>query len=79
MAAFPARRPDSADPPPIADPLELHQEFRRHRRKRLVRIEQRLETKRATRRFWILVASLLVLALFLSVTIWEQIQSMFGI
>jgi hypothetical protein len=79
MAAFPARKPDAAEPPPIPDPLEVHQQFRRHRAKRLARIEQRLESKRATRRFWILIASLFVLALFLSVTIWEQIQSMFGI
>ena len=29
--------------------------------------------------FWILVGALFMLALFLGVTIWEQIQSVFGI
>ena len=33
--------------PPIDDPFVVHREFRRHRRKRLARIEQRLEVKRA--------------------------------
>jgi hypothetical protein len=65
--------------PPIDDPFVVHREFRRHRRKRLARIEQRLEVKRAKRRFWILVGALFMLALFLGVTIWEQIQSVFGI
>jgi hypothetical protein len=65
--------------PPISDPLELHRAFRRHRRKRLARIEHRRELQRARRRFWILIATLFTLAVFLSVTIWEQIQSLFGI
>lgn len=65
--------------PPIDDPFAVHREFRRHRRKRLARLEQRLEVKRAKRRFWILVGALFMLALFLGVTIWEQIQSVFGI
>jgi hypothetical protein len=65
--------------PPIDDPLAVHREFRRHRRKRIARIEHRLEVKRASRRFWILVGALFMLALFLGVTIWEQIQSVFGI
>jgi hypothetical protein len=65
--------------PPIDDPYVVHREFRRHRRKRIARIEQRLEVKRARRRFWILVGALFMLALFLGVTIWEQIQSVFGI
>ncbi len=65
--------------PPIHDPAAIHVAFRRHRRKRLARIEHRRELKRARRRFWILVGTLFALAVFLSVTIWEQIQSMFGI
>lgn len=65
--------------PPLADPVQLHRSFRQHRRKRLARIEHRRELKRARRRFWILVGALFAFAIFLSVTIWEQIQSMFGI
>jgi hypothetical protein len=65
--------------PPMHDPVAMHAEFRRHRRRRFARIEHRLEVKRAKRRFWILICALFMFALFLGVTIWEQIQSMFGI
>ena len=80
MAALRAQRqPVEEATPPIDDPLAVHQAFRQHRRKRLARIEHIRETKQATRRFWILIAALFMLAVFLSVTIWEQIQSVFGI
>lgn len=65
--------------PPLPDPVAVHHEFRRHRRKRLARIEHRREVGRARMRFWILAGSLFALAAFLSVIIWEQVQSMFGI
>ena len=80
MAALRAQRQRvEQSAPPIDDPLAVHRAFRQHRRKRLARIEQIHETKQASRRFWILIAALFMLAVFLSVTIWEQIQSVFGI
>lgn len=78
-ASLPRRRPEEGAHPPIGDPLTVHRAFRAHRHKRLARIEHRRELKHARRRFWILVGTLFVVAVFLSVTIWEQIQSMFGI
>jgi hypothetical protein len=78
--AVPATRPRAdRSAPPIDDPLAVHRAFRVHRRRRLARIEHRLEVRRAKRRFWILAGSLFVLTVFLGVTIWEQIQAMFGI
>ena len=65
--------------PPIDDPHAVRRAFIEQRYRRVARLEHRRETKRAQRRFWILVAVLLMLAIFLSVTIWEQIQSVFGI
>lgn len=65
--------------PPVHDPVEIHRAFRRHRQKRLARIEYRRAQRHARRRFWILIGALFALAVFLSVTIWEQIQAMFGI
>lgn len=65
--------------PPIDDPHAVRRAFVHHRRRRIARIEHRIEQRWARRRFWILVGTLLLLAVFLSVTIWEQIQSMFGI
>jgi len=65
--------------PPIDDPHAVRRRFIEHRIKRVARIEHRRERKQARRRFWILVSTLLLLAAFLSVTIWAQIQSVFGI
>ena len=77
-ASVPRTRPDDSAPP-FDDPVAVHRRFRHHRRKRIARIEHRRELRHARRRFWVLVGTLFVLAVFLSVTIWEQIQSMFGI
>jgi hypothetical protein len=79
MAARAPRTHAGTGAPPIDDPVAVHQAFRHHRAKRLARIEHRREHQHARRRFWILLAALFVLAVFLSVTIWAQIQSMFGI
>jgi hypothetical protein len=73
----PRQRPENA--PPVDDPVAVHRAFRHHRNKRLARIEHRRELRQARRRFWILIGALFVLSVFLSVTIWEQIQAMFGI
>jgi hypothetical protein len=78
MATAPRPR-ENESAPPIDDPIAVHRAFRQHRRRRFARIEHRRERGNARRRFWILVGTLFVLAVFLSVTIWEQIQSMFGI
>ena len=63
-------RPETA--PPIDDPHAVRRAFIEQRYRRVARLEHRRETKRAQRRFWILVAVLLMLAIFLSVTIWNR-------
>jgi hypothetical protein len=50
-----------------------------HRARRRARIEHELEQRRARLRFWTLVAALLLTGLFLSLTIREQIQTLFGL
>jgi hypothetical protein len=77
--AKPQRVPREPTAPPVDDPLAVHHAFRHHRRKRLARIEHRREQQTASRRFWLLIGGLFLLALLLGVTIWEQIQSIFGI
>ena len=79
MALSAPRQRTEESAPPIDDPYAVRRAFIEHRRKRVARIEHRRERKQARRRFWILVSTLLLLAVFLSVTIWAQIQSVFGI
>ena len=79
-AAMPApapRRTRSLHPPRPSSPLERN--FVRERAKRRARIEHQRERKRARRRFQILVLALLFLAVVIALTIWDQIQALFGL
>jgi hypothetical protein len=77
-ATAPRPRPEESAPP-IDDPHAVRRAFVVHRRRRIARIEHRREHRWARRRFWILIGVLVLVAIFLSVTAWEQLQSMFGI
>lgn len=74
----PRLRPEEEDPP-IDDPYAVRRAFVLHRRRRIARIEHRRESRWARRRFWILIGTLVLVTIFLGVTTWEQLQSMFGI
>jgi cell division septal protein FtsQ len=51
----------------------------RERAKRRARVEHAREKKRARRRFQVLLLALLFLAIVLGLTIWDQIQALFGL
>ena len=51
----------------------------RERAKRRARIEHEREKKRARRRFALLLVVLLFFTVFLGLTIWDQIQTLFGL
>jgi hypothetical protein len=73
-----ARRRAHIDEPPI-DAAAVERSLARERARRRARIEHRQEQKRARRRFYGLLLGLLVFAVFLGVTIWDQIQNLFGL
>lgn len=76
--AAPAPRRADADEPPL-DPYAVPRAFARERAKRRVREEHQAEVERARLRFWGLIGALLFFAAILSLTIWDQIQALFGI
>ena len=51
----------------------------RERARRRAKSEHDREKKLARRRFWILVVFLLFVASVLALTIWDQIQALFGL
>jgi hypothetical protein len=51
----------------------------KERAKRRARIYHDLERRRAGRRFWVLFAALIFVSLILALTIWDQIQAIFGL
>ena len=51
----------------------------RERAKRRAKLEHERERRRARRRFLVLLGALLFLTAVLALTIWDQIQALFGL
>lgn len=79
-APAPRRAPtrERSGEPPIG-PRSYQRGLAHARARRRARIEHRRELKRARVRFLVLVGGLLFFALFVSLSIWEKIQALFGI
>lgn len=69
-------RPDDV---PVVDHEAVRDTVRLHRARRKARIEHRNRTRRAGVRFWLVLLLLLVASAVLSVTIWHEIQRLFGL
>ena len=76
--ATPARKPKGIERPPL-DPVAVPRNLARARAKRRARIEHDLERKRARVRFYVLLGALVFVALFLSLSIWQKIETLFGL
>jgi hypothetical protein len=72
---------DDEAPPDIAfvDHEAMRQTVRFHRARRKARIEHRKRGRRAAIRFWVVLLALLVAILALSMTVWHEIQRLFGL
>ena len=78
--AIPAPAPHRArDDEPSLDRLEGQRAVARARARRRAREEHQLELRRARIRFAALLGGLVFLALFISLSIWEKIQAVFGL
>ena len=77
--ASPARRPLETEEPPVVDPAAIERAYREHRARRRARVEHRQRAKVASVRFWIVLWVLLVLCVIAALTIWAQIQQLFGL
>lgn len=69
-----ATRPKQVPPTPAVE-----RNLRVERAKRRARMEHKLERERARRRFAVLLFLLLLAAVLISLTIWDQIQALFGL
>jgi hypothetical protein len=66
------------DAPPL-DPDAIEQAYRIHRARRRARVEHFRERRRAGRRYWIVLALVLVVAGILAVRTLDEIQRLFGL
>jgi hypothetical protein len=68
--------PDEA--PPI-DPDAIEDAYRYHRARRRARVEHHRSLRRAGLRFWVVLLLLVVASVALVVTVWGQVQQLFGL
>jgi hypothetical protein len=76
--ATPARKPKGMQRSPL-DPVAVPRNLAKARARRRARIEHELERKRARVRFYALLGALLFVALFLSLSIWQKVETLFGL
>ena len=75
----PARHEAQLDDPPPVDTGAIDRAYRQHRARRRARIEHRQRARHASVRFWIVLWLLLFASVVLALTIWDQIQQLFGL
>lgn len=80
--AQPARQrtaaPPAEDVPPV-DPTAIPRRYRLERAKRRARVRRAEERRLAGLRFWIVIAMLAAAFALLSLTIWNEIERLFGL
>jgi hypothetical protein len=76
--AQPARRIVAPDDPPV-DPEAIDRAYRYHRARRNAKLRRKRESARARLRFVVTVSVLIALAIFLMLTIWHEVQNVFGL
>jgi hypothetical protein len=77
--AAPARRQDAVEEPPPFDPRAVDRAYRFHRARRRAREERVRERSLAGLRFWFVLLTLMVIAAYLALVVWRQIEQLFGL
>jgi hypothetical protein len=76
--AEPAQRVAIPEDPPV-DPKAIDRAYHYHRARRNARLRRKREVSRARLRFVLTVSILAALAIFLMLTIWHEVQNVFGL
>ena len=66
------------DTPPI-DPDAIEDAYRYHRARRRARVEHRRRLRRAGLRFWVVLLFLVAACVLLAVTMWREVERLFGL
>ena len=69
----------SGEDAPLTDPYAVDRAVVLHRARRRARIERRRARRLANLRFWLVVIVLLASSVFVSLTVWREIQRLFGL
>lgn len=76
--AQPARRVAAPQDPPV-DPEAVDRAYHYHRARRNARLRRKRESSRARLRFVVALGVLVALAVFLMLTMWHEVQKVFGL
>jgi hypothetical protein len=79
MAEPARRRPALDEEQPSLDPAAIERAYRRERARRRARIERKSAARRSHVRFWVVLVALSFLTVFLALTVWHEIQKVFGV
>jgi hypothetical protein len=77
--AQPARRITPVPDEPPVDPEAVDRAYQLHRARRRIRVERSRERARARLRFLAVVVLLIVAVVVLLLTLWHEVQSVFGL
>ena len=81
--AEPAARPRAGDDAPAFeppfDPVAVDRAYLQERARRRARLERSRARRRAGLRFWLVLVCLVAVSLLLTVTIWREIERLFGL
>lgn len=73
------RRNEPVEPPPIDPSDAIRSAYSFHRAKRKVRGDRQRRTRQAGVRFAVTLALLVFIAVVLSLTVWNEVQRLFGL
>jgi len=79
MAEPATRHPAGDDVPPAFDPVAVDRAYLQERARRKARVERSRARRRASLRFWIVLLVLVLASILLTVTIWREIERLFGL
>jgi hypothetical protein len=77
--AEPATRHETGDDAPPFDPLAVDRAYLQGRARRRARTERSRARRRAALRFWLVLVALIAVTIVLTVTIWREVERLFGL
>jgi hypothetical protein len=77
--AEPATRPPVGDDAPPFDPVAVDRAYLQERARRRVRNERSRARRRAGLRFWLVLVGLIAVSVLLTLTVWREVERLFGL
>jgi hypothetical protein len=77
--AEPATRSPAGDEAPPFDPVAIDRAYLQERARRRARIERSRARRRAALRFWLVLLALIAVSVLLTLTIWREVERLFGL